>query len=70
MILAGHRHEIVQGHVEDGIRPFIVRPAYRPDPERTDYRVLVRRHWPLLVLVVLTVAAWAYALHAMPVVHS
>lgn len=68
-ILSGHRSAIVQGMVEDGIRPFIVRPGYRPDPDRTDYMALLRRHWPIPTLIVIAVASWAYALHALPVVH-
>lgn len=68
-ILSGHRHAIVMGEVEDGIRPFIVRPAYRPDPERIAYLAVLRKHWVLLTLGVLVLTSWGYALHALPVVH-
>lgn len=68
-ILSGPRHAIFRGEVEDGIRPFLVHPAYRPDPKRTDYAALLRRHWVLLALGVLVIVSWGYALHALPVVH-
>lgn len=32
-LLVGNRDDVVRGKLPDGIRDFIVRPAYHPDPE-------------------------------------